>query len=263
MNVQDAEDSLAALLPEERRRLILERLTTEGRVFASDLCGFLRVSEDTVRRDLRELDEAGLLRRVHGGALPRAQASLNHRARAGLHQPEKQVLAPLAAQLFRSGQVIFIDGGTTTLEVARILPKELRATVITVSPLVALALAEHPGLEVRLVGGRLHPEALSIVGAETVEALRQVRADVCLLGVCSLHAEAGVTTTYAEEAAIKRAMVQGSAETVAVVTAEKLGTLAPFVVAPAERLGTLVTEASAPESVLAPFRKLNLRILTP
>lgn len=263
MNTQIPEDSLPTLLPEERRRLVLEQLLTEGRVFAADLCRILRVSEDTVRRDLRELDEAGLLRRVHGGALPRTQAPLSHPARAELQQPAKQALAQVAAELIRSGQVLFIDGGTTTLEVARALPRELRATVITVSPHVALALAEHPAIEVRLVGGRLHPEALTVVGAETVEALRQVRADLCLLGVCSLHLEAGITTTHAEEAVTKRAMIQGAAETVAVVTADKLGTLSPFVVAPVERLATLVTEAEAPEPALAPFRKLPLRILTP
>ncbi|MDY7230166.1 DeoR/GlpR family DNA-binding transcription regulator [Hyalangium rubrum] len=262
MTAQNPEDFGSALLPEERRRLILERLSTQGRVFAADLCGLLRVSEDTVRRDLRELDEAGLLRRVHGGALPRIQMSPSHQARVGLHQSEKQALAEVAAGLVQPGQVLFIDGGTTTLEVARHLPKDLRATVVTVSPPVALALAEYPGLEVRLVGGRLHPEALTVVGAETVEALRQVRADLCLMGVCSLHIDGGITASYAEEAATKRVMVQNAAETVAVFTADKLGTLSPFVVAPAERLGTLVTEARTPESVLAPFRKLNLRILT-
>jgi len=257
------DSSASSHLPEERRRIILERLATEGRVFAADLCGMLRVSEDTVRRDLRELDEAGLLRRVHGGALPRAQAPLNHQARAEVQQSEKQALARIAAGLVRSDQVLFIDGGTTLLEVARCLPWELRATVVTVSPPVALALAEHPGLEVRLVGGRMHPQALTTVGAETVEALRQVRADLCLLGVCGLHIEAGITAFHAEEAIVKRTMIQGAAETVAVVTADKLGTLAPFVVAPVQRLAALVTEAPASESVLAPFRKLNLRVLTP
>lgn len=262
MPTQTSSTSGEPLLPEERRKAILEHLSTEGRVYAADLCRWLRVSEDTVRRDLRELDEAGLLRRVHGGALPRTHVQLSHQARAEIQQPAKQALAHVAAGLVQPGQVVFIDGGTTTLEVARSLPKDLRATVITVSPPVALALAEHPGIEVRLVGGRLHPEALTVVGAETVEALRQIHADLCLLGICSLHIEGGVTATLAEEAATKRVMVHQSAETVAVLTADKLDTLSPFAVAPANRLATLVTEASAPEATLSPFRKLNLRILT-
>jgi DeoR/GlpR family transcriptional regulator of sugar metabolism len=252
----------SALLPEERKRAILEQLATEGRVSAADLCRILRVSEDTVRRDLRDLDEAGLLRRVHGGAHPRAQATLAYAARTQVQQPAKQALAKVAADLVRPGQVIFIDGGTTTLEIARCLPRELRATVLTVSPPVAMALGEHTGIEVHLLGGRLHREAMTTVGAETVEAVRQVRADLCLLGVCSLHGEAGITTPHAEEVAIKRAMLQRSADTVAVTAADKLGTVSSFVVAPAERLATLVTESSVPEAVLAPFHKLKLRVVT-
>jgi DeoR/GlpR family transcriptional regulator of sugar metabolism len=255
-------DPLSPLLPEERKRAILEQLSTEGRVSAADLCRVLRVSEDTIRRDLRDLDEAGLLRRVHGGALPRAQTTLAYTARTQLQQPAKQALAKVAADMVRPGQVLFIDGGTTTLEIARSLPRELRATVITVSPPVALALGEHTGIEVHLLGGRLHREAMTTVGAETVEAVRQVRADLCLLGVCSIHGEAGITTPHAEEAAIKRAMIQASAETMAVATADKLGTVSSFVVAPTERLATLVTEATVAEAVLAPFHKLKLRVVT-
>jgi DeoR/GlpR family transcriptional regulator of sugar metabolism len=252
----------SALLPEERKRLILEHLAARGRVFAADLCRLLQVSEDTVRRDLRDLDEAGLLRRVHGGALPRARAPVGLAQEAGASQAAKRAVASVAAGLLRRGQVVLMDGGSTLLEVARALPVDLHATVITPSPQVALVLAEYAGLEVHLLGGRLHPGALTTVGAETVEALRRVRADLCLLGVCSLHPEVGITTAYAEEATTKRAMIDSAAETVAVLTADKLGALSPFVVAPASRLAALVTESAGTEASLAPFRKLALRLLT-
>ncbi|HSP78501.1 MAG TPA: DeoR/GlpR family DNA-binding transcription regulator [Myxococcaceae bacterium] len=253
----------AARLPEERRQLILEQLALQGRILSADLCRMLQVSEDTIRRDLRDLDEAGLLRRVHGGALPRPRAPGSRGGSdSGPPQAAKQAVARVASGLIRPGQVVLMDGGSTLLEVARSLPPELRATIITPSPQVALALGEYAGLEVHLVGGRMHPGALTAVGAETVDALRQVRADLCLLGVCSLHPEVGITTTYAEEATTKRAMLDSAAETVAVLTADKLGTLSSFVVAPASRLGTLVTEASGTEARLQPFHKLQLRILT-
>lgn len=255
------EDPLPPLLPEERRHLILDQLTSQGRVFAADLCRLLRVSEDTIRRDLRDLDEAGQLRRVHGGALPRRQPAVGHAARSRQEQPVKQAIARAAARLVRPGQVVFIDGGTTTLELARALPPGLRATLVTPSPPVALALAEHPGLEVHLVGGRLHPDSLTVVGADAVEAIRRVRADLCLLGVCSLHPELGLTTSIAEEAATKRAMLDCAAEAVAVLTTEKLNTTSPFFVAPAGRLAALVVEPPRDEAQLAPFRKLNLRIV--
>ena len=248
------------LLPEERRRLILEQLGLRGRVLAQDLCRMLQVSEDTIRRDLRDLDEAGLLKRVHGGALPSTQGSVGRAF--GASQPTKQAVARVAAGLIRPGQVVFVDGGTTLLEVTRCLPADLRATVITPSPPVAVALADYAGIEVHLVGGRLHPGALTLVGAETVEALRRVRADLCLLGVCSLHAEVGISTAYAEEATTKRAMLDSAAETVAVLTEDKLGSISPFVVAPTSRLSTLVTEARATDAQLAPCHQLQLRIMT-
>lgn len=254
------EASAPVLLPEERRRVILEQLGLRGRVLATDLCRMLQVSEDTIRRDLRDLDEAGLLKRVHGGALPLTQGSVGRAF--GVPQAGKQAIARIAAGLIRPGQVVFLDGGTTLLEVTRSLPADLRATIVTPSPAVAVALADYGGLEVHLVGGRLHPGSLTVVGAETVESLRRVRADLCLLGVCSLHAEVGISTAYAEEATTKRAMLESAAETVAVLTADKLGTVSPFVVAPTSRLTTLVTEASGTEAQLAPFHKLPLRILS-
>ena len=257
------ENEPAVLLPEERRRRILEKLAAEGRVFAADLCRFLRVSEDTIRRDLKDLDEAGRLRKVHGGALARAQEAQAHGERERVNPEQKRALAQVAAARVRPGQVLLLDGGTTLLEVARALPRELRATVLTVSPLVSLALAEHPGLEVHLLGGRLHPRALTTVGAQTLETLSRVRADLCLLGVCGLHAEAGITSAFAEEAVIKRTMIQNAAETVAVVTADKLGTVSPFGVAPAARLAALVTEAAVPEAARAPFLQLHIQVLTP
>ncbi|PTL83641.1 DeoR/GlpR family DNA-binding transcription regulator [Vitiosangium sp. GDMCC 1.1324] len=260
MSTQPPEAPAGVLLPEERRRIILEQLGLRGRVLATDLCRMLQVSEDTIRRDLKELDEAGLLKRVHGGALPMTQGSVGRAF--GAPQPAKQAVARVAAGLIRPGQVVFLDGGTTLLEVTRSLPPDLRATVITPSPAVAVALADYAGIEVHLVGGRMHPGSLTLVGAETVEAIRRVRADLCLLGVCSLHSEVGITNVYAEEASTKRAMIESASETAAVLTADKLGAVSPFVVAPASRLTTLVTEAIATEAQLAPFHKLQLRILT-
>jgi DeoR/GlpR family transcriptional regulator of sugar metabolism len=250
-------------LPEERRRLILEKLAADGRVSASELCGFLRVSEDTVRRDLRDLDEAGLLQRVHGGALPRPPGAVPFADRAARGDPARSALARRAAGLIEPGQVVVIDGGTTTLELARCLAPDLRATVVTTSPPLALALAGHSGIDTILIGGRLHRDAMVTVGADSVDALRQIRADLCLLGVCSLDPVAGITTVYADEVATKRAMIAGAARTVALVSADKLGTASPFVVAPADRLAVVVTEAGIADADLAPYRSLGIRILAP
>jgi DeoR/GlpR family transcriptional regulator of sugar metabolism len=248
------------MLTDERRHRILERLQVQGRVLASDLVAEFDVSPDTVRRDLRELDEAGMLRRVHGGALPRRGDTDPLPVRARRAPEAKASIARRAAEIVRDGQVVLLDGGTTTLEVARALPERLRATVVTNSLPIALELADHPGVEVVVVGGSLHAQAGVTVGAAAVAALGAVRADVLFLGVCGLHPEIGVSVEDAEEREGKRAMIAGAAEVVGLADHDKLGTALPFVVAPLTELTTLVTDATDDE-VLAPYRALGIEVV--
>ncbi|HWF35053.1 MAG TPA: DeoR/GlpR family DNA-binding transcription regulator [Solirubrobacteraceae bacterium] len=249
------------MLTDERRALILDRLRTQGRVLAADLTAELEVSSDTIRRDLRELHEAGLLRRVHGGALPRHGDAAPFATRQGRAPEAKASIARKAAEIVRDGQVVVLDGGTTTLELARALPDELRASVITTSPPIALALADHPRLEVTVVGGTLRPNALVTVGAAAVEALKVIRADVVFLGVCGLHPEIGVTTDNLEERHVKAAMIDGAAEVVALADHDKLGTAMPVVVAPLSAVTQLVTDADVDEEALAPYRAVGIEVL--
>jgi DeoR/GlpR family transcriptional regulator of sugar metabolism len=248
------------MLTDERRHRILERLRVHGRVLASDLVAEFDVSPDTVRRDLRELDQAGALRRVHGGALPRRGDSDPLPVRARRAPEAKASIARRAAELVTDDQVVLLDGGTTTLEVARALPERLRATVVTNSPPIALALADHTNLEVIIVGGNLRSRSHVTVGAAAVAALRDVRADVLFLGVCGLHPEIGISVEDPEEREGKRAMIAGAAEVFGLADHDKLGTALPFVVAPLDGLTTLVTDA-ADEAVLAPYRALGIEVL--
>src|SRR2546425_1658955 len=144
----------AAMLTAERRRSIMQTLQREGKVHATELSRSLHVSEDTIRRDLRELAAAGQLQRVHGGALPRSPASASFTVRQQQAAEAKAAIAQAAVELIRQDQVIILDGGTTSLQVAQHLPYNLRATVITHSPPVALALAEYPEIEIVVIGGK-------------------------------------------------------------------------------------------------------------
>ncbi len=249
------------MLTEERRQVILERLRRDGRVVAAEVSSSLAVSPDTVRRDLRELAEAGLLRRVHGGALPATIGARPYAARLEQAPGAKAAIARATCSLLRQGQVILLDSGTTTLEVARHLPHELKATVITNSPPIAAALAEHPGVDVIVLGGALVKEAHALVGAATIEALRSVRADVLVLGVCSLHPEIGITVVELEESYVKRAMIANAAEVVAVSSAEKLGSAGPYVIGPLEELTYLVTEESASAEQLDAYRAAGVEVV--
>jgi DeoR/GlpR family transcriptional regulator of sugar metabolism len=249
------------MLSEERRELILDRLRREGKVVAAELSSALGVSPDTVRRDLRDLDEAGLLRRVHGGALPAAVGARPYSVRLEQAPEAKSAIAHATSRLFRDGQVIVLDSGTTTLEVARALPPELEATVITNSPPIATALADHPTVEVAVLGGMLMKEGNALIGAATVNALQSVRADVLVLGVCSLHPEVGITVLDLEESYVKRAMIANAAEVVAVSAADKLGSAAPYVIAPLAELTYLVTEAGASPQQIDGFRSAGTEVI--
>jgi DeoR/GlpR family transcriptional regulator of sugar metabolism len=221
----------------------------------------LDVSEDTIRRDLRKLAQAGLLQRVHGGALPSSPAATNYTARQSQSTMAKAAIAQAAAQLVTTGQVIILDGGTTTLYVAQCLPADLQATVVTNSPPIAVALANHPGVEVLLVGGRLDKRSLVSIGAVTLEAFRMIRADLCMLGICSLHPEVGITVPDLEEAYVKRAMIASAAEVVALASVEKLGTAATYTVGALTELTHLVTEPGVPDELLAPYRALGITVV--
>jgi DeoR/GlpR family transcriptional regulator of sugar metabolism len=248
------------LLGEERREAILRRLETEGKVRASQLSDDLGVSLDTVRRDLGELAAAGLLRRVHGGALPPASPGpSSFKERLPDDVGAKNAIAAAAVALVRPGEVVALSGGTTILELARRLPDDLEATVVATSPDIAVALADHPRLTVDVVGGRLHPQARTVVGAEAVEALRTVRPDVCFLSACSLHPAAGMTLRYREEAAVVRSMVDGAARIVSLTTATKIGSAGPYVVADLERIDTLVTDAA--DDDLAVYRDVGIEVV--
>jgi DeoR/GlpR family transcriptional regulator of sugar metabolism len=233
------------MLTAERRQEILGRLERDGKVVGSELVASLGVSEDTVRRDLRDLAEQGLLQRVHGGALPAAPPSAPFAHRLEIAHEEKVALADAALTLLGGARVIVLDGGTTPLELARRLPPAFEGTVVTNSPPIATALAGHQRAEVVLVGGRLLKADQVAVGAAAVEALRAVRADVCVLGICSLHPEVGVTTNDHDEAHVKRAMVACAGEVIALATADKLRTASPWVVAGLGDVDHLVTDGGA------------------
>jgi DeoR/GlpR family transcriptional regulator of sugar metabolism len=249
------------MLTAERRQFILEILHRDKKVLSSELSADLKVSEDTIRRDLRELAEAGLLQRVHGGALPKAPATASYADRQKQAPREKEAIARAAAKLVRPGQVVILDGGTTTLQVARQLPLDLQATIVTNSPPIAIALADHPLVEVVVLGGQLFKKALVTVGAAPIEALGMIRADLCLLGVCSLHPDVGISVRNLDEAHVKRAMIESSAEVVGLATAAKLDTATSYVVAPLQALTYLVTAATVEIETLVPYKELGLTVI--
>ena len=249
------------MLKEERQQRILELVKREGKALASELSTRLEVSEDTIRRDLRDLAETGLLQRVHGGALLASPGAPRHEERWKEHTQSREALAFAALRLLHSGQVVIMDSGTSTLQVAQQMPRDLHLTVVTNSVPIALALSAHEQSDVLLLGGKLYKDAQVTVGVETVEALRTFQADLCLLGVCSIHPEIGISVINLEEVYVKRAMIARSAEVAALVTSEKLSTAAPYVVGPLRDITHLVVESTVPDELLEPYRAQGITIL--
>ncbi|WP_284744892.1 DeoR/GlpR family DNA-binding transcription regulator [Amycolatopsis sp. RTGN1] len=231
------------MLVGERRDLLLARLAADGKVLAKDLAAELGVSEDSIRRDLRDLAAAGLCQRVYGGALPVSPAVADYASRTAIAVDGKDRVAALAAGLVRPGSTVILDGGTTTLAVAKALPTDLEATVVTHSPTVAVALLDHPGIEVFLLGGRLFRHSAVTCGAAAAEAAQAISADVFLLGVTGVHPDAGLTTGDAEEAAMKRTLARRAADTYVLASAEKLGAASRFTVLPFADIAGVITDA--------------------
>ena len=240
------------MLTAQRKQLILSRLATHGQIVAGELALELGTSEDTIRRDLRELAQQGKLQRVHGGALPASAATGDLRVRQQVSTDEKQALGRHGAQLIKPGQVVMLDGGTTAIQVARQLPADLRATVITHSPNVAVELAVHRHVEIIVLGGRLFRHSMVNVGASVIEAAARFRADLFIMGVTGVHPEAGLSTGDAEEADVKRALHARAAETVVLASSEKLLSASAFVIAPTKALSLLVVpDGTKPKTVAA------------
>ncbi|MEO1017208.1 MAG: DeoR/GlpR family DNA-binding transcription regulator [Pseudomonadota bacterium] len=250
------------MLTRERKAHILNLLDAKGRVIAKDLSRELSLSEDTIRRDLRELASTGLLQRVHGGALPASPAIADFTQRQSIATEGKTAIGRKAAAIVEPGQIVFIDGGTTATQMALHLPRDLRATVVTHSPSIAIALAEHPSIEVELIGGRLFKHSIVSVGAVAAEAIMRVRADLYFMGVTGVHPEIGLTTGDAEEASIKRLLSKQAAETIVMASHEKLGAVSPSVVLPLSKISTLVLETGLKQPLIEPYRRLGFTIVT-
>ncbi len=238
-------------LTAQRKDHLLQLLSSQGKVLAKDVARSLGVSEDTIRRDLRELAAAGLCRRVYGGALPIPAAQATYQERTSLNTAAKSAVAVAAVELIQPGMTVVIDGGTTALQVARRLPDELAVTVVTHSPTVAVELLDKPRAEIFLVGGRLYRHSVVASGAATIEAAMRINADLFLMGVTGVNAEFGLTTGDADEAVVKRTFAERSAETFVLASSEKIGAASPFLVLPLQGVTGVITDAQSSSALSA------------
>jgi len=255
----------AMQLPEERRQLIVDAVEREGRVLAAELAARLATSEDTIRRDLRDLDAAGLLRRVHGGAI-RLRPAANFEERAASDLPRKTQLAHGLRACIRPGDTVLIDAGSTHLALARTLEDGCCATIITNSPQIALALGGFQRTRIVLLGGTYHPNAGAVVGAATLAEVQRLRPDLALVGVCAVDPARGLAASNTEEAALKQAMLAVSARRAVAALNERFDDSAPFLFGALDEIDQLVLEADAPPATITNLREgypaLDIKLTT-
>lgn len=255
--------SAIELLPGERLQAIEAALQAQGRVVAAELAQRFGVSEDSIRRDLRELAQQGKCRRIYGGALLPTLEPTTLDERRQVAPDRKRDIAALAVGLLRPRQVVMIDAGSTNLAIAASLPQELSLTVVTNAPEVAMLAAARNGVEVLLLGGRFERRVGGVLGMQAIEQVRAIRADLCFPGACAVDPGSGVWGMDPEEAALKRAMIAASSATVVAATTEKLGAEATFLVAPVERIDHVLLDGDASDAQAAAFQSLGIRVHRP
>lgn len=250
-----------SMLKAERQNYVLHKLQEEQKVITANLALALDVSEDTVRRDLNELDQKKLLQKVYGGAiaLPEKSADVfNIHINA---EEEKEIIVSKALSLLFDGQVIIMSGGTTNLVFAKLIPKNLKATIYTYSLTIAMQLSQSPNIDLILIGGRMQKNAMVTTGIDVIQVLSKIKADICFIGASSINVEQGLTEIGYEVSIVKKAMIKSSERVVSMFTSDKLNTKTPYSVCDLSRLDTIVTELDPEDSRLEEYKKAGVFIL--
>jgi len=246
--------------PLGRRRQIADRLVRGQAVVATSLASEFHVSEDAIRRDLRALASEGLCQRVYGGALPISPASLPIDLRSQEEVGRKRALARAASRLLRDGQTLFLDTGSTNLQLAAQLPSDLALTVVTNSVPVAATLMSRPGIALALIGGRVNATVGGCVDARSIAEMRRFRIDLCFLGACAFSLEHGIAGFDIADVDFKRSLLDVSANAALLLTSSKIGTSAAFHIGPVTDVAHFVFEHDAPASVLSALRRTGADI---
>ncbi len=232
--------------PVDRRRQILERVASEQTIHVGDLAQELRVSEMTIRRDIRRLERDGFVRQTYGGAAAHLTRSFDvaFNARALEHAREKRLIGMRATEFVGSARVIFVGIGTTAEQFARYLPALDDVTVVTASLPTASLLGTRPPRVVAL-GGTVLQDELSCYGAVALRTLSTYRFDVAVIGAAGVSAAWGITELNDEEAEVQRNAIDRAERVILIADGSKIGRATACVVAPVERAHLLVTDASA------------------
>jgi DeoR family fructose operon transcriptional repressor len=251
--------------PEERQQAIASLVMSRGRASVAELAEAYAVTTETVRRDLAVLDRSGVLRRVHGGAVP---ARALHLAEPGVAEREttrtdhKNAIAACAADFFpMTTATVLFDAGTTTARVAALLPTDREVVVVTNSVPIAARVSTLPSVTVHLLGGRVRGLTQAAVGSQALAALQALRVDIAFIGTNGISIDHGLSTPDVEEAAIKRAMVEAANYVVVVADSSKIGREEFVSFASIDSVDALVTDSEITETDRAALTERGVEVV--
>ncbi len=247
------------MLKKERQAYILHNINLHNRLLVGDLSIEINVSEDTIRRDLQELSEHGKLIKVHGGALSKSfHNSFNSPAVYSIES--KKIIAQKAAGLIKDGMFVHTSGGTTIIEMAKVLPHNLHATFITGSVPAAFEYMHHPNIDIILIGDKLSKSSQITVGGRAISSIKDIRADLCILGINAIDLQHGLTDNDWDIVQVKKAMIESSEKLVLLTISEKINTSHRIRICETKDVDVLVTELDPTSEILTPFKKQGIDI---
>lgn len=246
---------------DKRQAFILREVDLHNKVLSVDLSEQLNVSDDTIRRDIKELASEGKIIRVHGGAVSKSFVIPFNVDSVVYATEAKTIIARKALSLIKNSMVILTEGGTTMLELAKVIPPTLKATFITISPQVAITLAQHDGLDVISIGGKLMKNANLHIGASVVNQLAGLKADLCILGANAFSSEEGLTDLDWEVVQVKKALIRSAKKVAVISISEKLNTVKWLNICSASQVNYLITELDSADPILVNFNQKNITVL--
>lgn len=244
-----------------RQQKIIDEVSINRKVSSSYLSEKLDVSEDTIRRDIKELDERGMLTKVHGGAISLIQKLYHYNEDSIYNRENKVRIAQKAISLIKDGIVIIMSGGTTNLMLAKLLPKDLKATIYTYSLPIAMQLTEHPLIETIFIGGKIHRSSMVTTGIDVIQYLSNIRANICFMGVSALNIEQGITDEGYEVSLVKKAMINASEHIIYLATSNKLDQRLNFDVCNLSEIDTVITDLDLNDTKLKDYKMAGINLI--
>jgi DeoR/GlpR family transcriptional regulator of sugar metabolism len=249
------------MLKIERQAFIVRQVNLHNKVLLADLSEQIQVSDDTIRRDLQELSEAGKIIKVHGGALSPSFHNGHFASKEVYAFTQKKIIARKAVSLIKNGMFILTGGGTTVIEMARALPQDLQATFISGSIPALFEYANHPDIEVIAIGDKVSKNSKITVGSEAIFKIRELKVDLCFLGINAINLTTGVSDNDWDIVQVKKAMVDSAQRLVCLTISEKINSRQPIQICDIKKIDTLITELPPDDPVLQPYVRAGITVI--